>query len=55
MYNHLKKERKKMGANCTSIEKKKKSKYLQTVPGESWRKHLYIKLHFLQITIDIQK
>lgn len=47
-------KKRKMEANCTSIEKKK-SKYLQTVPGESWRKHLYIKLHFLQITIDIQK
>lgn len=46
----------KMGseANCTSIEKKR-SQYLQSVPGESWSNHLYIKLHFLQITIDIQK
>lgn len=43
-----------MGANCTSIEKKR-SEYLQLVPGESWSNHLYIKLHFLQITIDIQK
>lgn len=41
-------------ANCTSIEKKR-SKYVQPVPGESWSNHLYIKLHFLQITIDIQK
>lgn len=44
-----------MGANCTSIEKKKKSEYVQPVLGESWSNHLYIKLHFLQITIDIQK
>lgn len=47
-----------MGANCTSVEKKEKEKerkYLQTVPGESWSNHLYIYLHFLQVTIDIQK
>lgn len=43
-----------MGANCTSLEKKS-SEYLQPVPGESWSNHLYIKLHFLQVTIDIQK
>lgn len=51
MYNHIWKWDE---ANCTSIEKKR-SQYVHPVLGESWRNHLYIKLHFLQRTIDIQK